>query len=162
MSTDTSLVARSHEENWLPILELAVEEVFEIMLGSRVKPAAKSGYAHSAGGFTAMVGLAGGLCGILTFSSDRDTARELAKCMLGPEIADSEEQVSDALGEICNMIAGNFKNKLAGTDGRCMLSVPTVIKGEEYSFRSLADGENLETVMLFGEAPVSVTLQLHS
>ncbi len=110
MSTDTSLVARSHEENWLPILELAVEEVFEIMLGSRVKPAAKSGYAHSAGGFTAMVGLAGGLCGILTFSSDRDTARELAKCMLGPEIADSEEQVSDALGEICNMIAGNFES----------------------------------------------------
>ncbi len=162
MSTDTSLVVRSHEENWLPILELAVEEVFEIMLGSRVKPVAKSEYTNPAGGFTAMVGLAGGLCGILTFSSDRDTARELAKCMLGPEIADSEEQVSDALGEICNMIAGNFKNKLAGTDGRCMLSVPTVIKGEEYSFRSLADGENLETVMLFGTSPIAVTLQLHS
>jgi hypothetical protein len=110
MSTDTSLVVRSHEENWLPILELAVEEVFEIMLGSRVKPVAKSEYTNPAGGFTAMVGLAGGLCGILTFSSDRDTARELAKCMLGPEIADSEEQVSDALGEICNMIAGNFES----------------------------------------------------
>ena len=38
MSTDASLVTRSHEENWLPILELAVEEVFEIMVGCRVKP----------------------------------------------------------------------------------------------------------------------------
>jgi hypothetical protein len=38
MSTDTSFITRSHEENWLPVLELAVEEVFEIMLGSRVKP----------------------------------------------------------------------------------------------------------------------------
>ncbi len=110
MSTDTSLVVRSHEENWLPILELAVEEVFEIMLGSRVKPVSKSEHPTAPGGFTAMVGLAGGLCGILTFSSDRDAARELAKCMLGPEIADSEEQVSDALGEICNMIAGNFES----------------------------------------------------
>lgn len=161
MSTDTSLAARSHEENWLPILELAVEEVFEIMLCQRIKPAAK-GENATAGEFTAMVGLAGALCGILTFSCDRKTAREVAVCMLGPEIADSEEQVSDALGEICNMIAGNFKNKLAGTDGRCMLSVPTVIKGEEYSVRSLADGENLETVMLFGGAPVSVCLRLHS
>ncbi len=162
MSTDTSLAVRSHEENWLPILELATEEVFEIMLGCRVKPMEKSELPTQPGGFTAMVGLAGALCGILTFSSDRETARALAKCMLGPETVDAEDQVSDALGEICNMIAGNFKNKLSGADGRCMLSVPTVIKGEEYTFRSLADGESLETIMLFGDSPISITLQLHS
>ncbi len=57
-----------------------------------------------------MVGLAGALCGILTICCDRKTAREMATCMLGPEIADSEDQVSDALGEICNMIAGNFES----------------------------------------------------
>jgi len=161
MSTDTSLAVRSHEENWLPILELAVEEVFEIMLGRRVKPVAKGEHTPNPE-FTAMVGLAGALCGVLTFSCERKTARELAICMLGPEIADSEEQVSDALGEICNMVAGNFKNKLSTADGGCMLSVPTVIKGEEYSFRSLADGLNLETVMMFENSPVSVCLQLHS
>ncbi len=161
MSTDASLVARSHEENWLPVLELAIEEVFEIMLGQRVKPAAKA-EAQPPGGFTAMVGIAGGLCGILTISCDKATAREIALHMLGPEIADSEEQVSDALGEVCNMIAGNFKNKLSSANQSCMLSVPTVIKGEEYSYRSLADGEVLETVMLLGESTVSVCLQLHS
>jgi len=161
MTTDTSLAVRSHEENWLPILELAVEEVFEIMLGHRVKPAEGLQKVGSTE-FTAMVGLAGALCGILTLCCDRKTARQLASCMLGPEIADCEDQVSDALGEICNMIAGNFKNKLAGTDGRCMLSVPTVIKGEEYIFYSLADGDCLETIMLFEQAPVTVSLQLHS
>jgi len=161
MSTDTSLAVRSQEENWLPVLELAVEEVFEIMLGCRVKPVSQAEH-HPSTEFTAMVGLAGALCGILTVCCDKETARELAKCMLGPEIADSEEEVSDALGEICNMIAGNFKNKLAGADGQCMLSVPTVIKGEEYTCYSLADGEQLETVMLFGGAPVAVRLQLHS
>ena len=40
-----------------------------------------------------------------------------------------------------------------------MLSVPTVIKGEEYSYRSLADGEALETVMLLNNEPLSVCLQ---
>ena len=111
MSTDTSLIVRSQEENWLPVLELAIEEVFEIMIGTRVKPVPKS--KTPPGGYTAMVGIAGGLCGVLTVACDKKTAGEIAKCMLGPEIADSEEQVSDALGEICNMIAGNFESGLA-------------------------------------------------
>jgi len=109
-----------------------------------------------------MVGLAGALCGVLTVSCDKKTASVVAKCMLGPEIADSPDQVSDAMGEICNMIAGNFKNKLAGTDGRCVLSVPTVIKGEEYCVRSLADGDSMRTVMHFQDSQLVISLQLHS
>jgi chemotaxis protein CheX len=94
-------------------------------------------------------------------SCDAKTAAQIAKSMLG-DTAQSMEEVGDALGEICNMIAGNFKNKLAGTDERCMLSVPTVVSGEEYSFHSLADGNSVETVLLFEGAPVAVRLQLQS
>jgi chemotaxis protein CheX len=158
MSTDTSFVTRSHEENWLPVLELAVAEVFEIMVGCRVKPAAPSEHTPN-GEFTAKIGLAGALCGILTVSCDAKTAGQIAKSMLG-DTANSAEEVGDALGEICNMIAGNFKNKLAGTDERCMLSVPSVISGGEYSLHSLADGNSVETVLLFEGAPVAVRLQL--
>jgi chemotaxis protein CheX len=160
MSTDTTFVTRSHEENWLPVLELAVEEVFEIMLGTRVKPVTQPDPAQSRE-FTAMIGLAGALCGILTVCCAANTAGQIAKKMLG-DTAKSAEEVGDALGEICNMIAGNFKNKLAGTDERCMLSVPTVISGEEYSFHSMAEGSSVETVLLFEGAPVSVRLQLQS
>ena len=56
-----------------------------------------------------MVGLAGALCGVLTVCCNAKTARQIAKSMLG-DTADSEEQVADALGEICNMIAGNFES----------------------------------------------------
>lgn len=160
MSTDTSFVMRSHEENWLPVLELAVEEVFEIMLGSRVKPMAPSEHTPN-GEFTAMIGLAGALCGILTVRCDAITAGQIAKKMLG-NTANSADEVVDALGEICNMIAGNFKNKLAGTDERCMLSVPSVISGGEYSLHSMAEGNSVETVLLFEGAPVAVRLQLQS
>ena len=160
MTTDTSLVTRSHEENWLPIIELAVEEVFEMMVGCRVKVAAPSENKPNEE-FTAMVGLAGALCGILTVCCDAKTAGEIAKRMLG-DTADSQEQAADALGEICNMIAGNFKNKLAGTDERCMLSVPSVISGGEYRFHSLAEGNSMETVVLFEDAPVSIRLQLQN
>jgi len=160
MSAAGGLAKRSHEENWLPILELAIQEVFEIMLGGQVKPIVQSEHKPS-GEFTAMVGLAGALCGILTVSCDAKTARHIATCMLG-DAASSEEQAADALGEICNMITGNFKNKLAGTDEQCMLSVPSVVSGGKYSFRSLADGVSIESALLFEGAPIFVRLQLHS
>ncbi len=160
MKTDLSFSTRSQEENWLPVLELAVEEVFEIMLSCRVKPVAPADHQQSSE-FTAMVGLAGALSGILTVCCSAAAAGQLAKSMLGAA-AESEEQVADALGEVCNMIAGNFKNKLAGTDERCMLSVPSVISGEEYNFHSMAEGRSLETLVLFDQAAVTVRLQLES
>ena len=159
MSVDSSAAVRSHEEDWQPVLALSVEEVFEIMLGCRVNPTPKSAYKTS-GEFTAMVGLAGSLCGVLTVCCDSQTASRLARRMLG-DMIDSGDQVSDALGEICNMVAGNFKNKLAGMDGRCLLSVPTVISGGEYQFRSLADGDTMDVCVLFEGAPVAVQLALH-
>jgi chemotaxis protein CheX len=158
MTTEATFAARSHEENWLPILELAVEEVFGIMLNAKVTPAKGSEHQPNSE-FTAMIGLAGSLCGVLTVCCDGKTAHSVAKSMLG-DSATSDEEVSDALGEICNMIAGNFKNKLAGTDERCMLSVPTVICGGQYNFHSLAEGTVVETIVLFQDAPVAVRLQL--
>ena len=47
----------------------------------------------------------------------------------------------DALGEICNMVAGNFKNKVSGLGNGCMLSVPTVITGRDYHCHSLGERE---------------------
>jgi hypothetical protein len=37
MSTDRAFARRAHEEDWLPTLELAILEVFEIMMGCKVK-----------------------------------------------------------------------------------------------------------------------------
>lgn len=159
MNAEAPTAIHPHPESWQPILELSVQEVFEIMLGCSVQTAKEE--QPKTGEFTAMVGLAGALCGILTVCCNRQTAKQIATRMLGPEIANSEGQVWDALGELCNMIAGNFKNKLAGMDGRCMLSVPTVVTGGEYSFHSLADGDSLESVLMFEDLPVVVRLELH-
>ncbi|MGA2358378.1 MAG: chemotaxis protein CheX [Terriglobales bacterium] len=160
MTPVTAFAKPSREENWLPILERATQEVFEIMLGCPVTRAEPS-EPKLAGGFTAIVGLAGALCGVVTVCCGAKTASQIAKRMLG-DTTDSAGQAVDALGEMCNMIAGNFKNKLAGTDERCMLSVPSVISGGEYRFHSLVHGNPLETVVLFEDAPVSVRLQVKS
>jgi hypothetical protein len=36
MSADASVLALSRQHQWLPILELAAQEVFEIMLGTQL------------------------------------------------------------------------------------------------------------------------------
>jgi len=161
MSADSPVVTRSRQKEWLPILELAVQEVFEIMLGSRLAPVAESEPPPQRE-FTAIVSLAGSLRGIITFSCGSQSAGQIAAHMLGPEISHAEGQVSDAIGEICNMIAGNFKNKLTGLGGLCLLSVPAVVTGQGLRFHSMAGGDSLEIVLLFEGSPVVIRLDLHA
>jgi|SRR5580658_3761055 chemotaxis protein CheX len=153
-SNDASL------ESWRPVLELAAREVFEIMLGCKLE--AQNGEAVSACEFTAMVGLAGQLCGLLTLRCTTQSAGLMASKMLGVEIKEADQQMWDAIGEIANMIAGNFKNKLSGLGDGCMLSVPTVITGTDYSCRSMADSAPLEVSFLFEGKPLLIALELHS
>jgi chemotaxis protein CheX len=147
-------------ESWLPLLELAVREVFEIMLGSKLDPLTDPNPVNCQ--FTAMVGLAGQLCGVVTMRCTAQSAMLMTSKMLGIDPKDAEKQVWDAIGEIANMIAGNFKNKLTGMGSGCMLSVPTVITGGDYSFHSLADAGPMEVMFLFEGAPVVVALEVHS
>jgi len=147
-------------EGWAALLELAAREVFEIMLGCKLESQDASEPASS--DFTAMVGLAGQLCGLLTLRCTAASAALMASKMLGVEIEDTDQQMWDALGEIANMIAGNFKNKLTGMADRCLLSVPTVITGSDYSFHSMADTGPLEVRLLFEGAPITVAVEIHS
>ena len=147
-------------ESWLPLLELAVREVFEIMLGCKLEPLVNMNSTTLE--FTAMVGLAGQLCGVITMRSTAKSAVLMASKMLGIDPKDADQQTWDAIGEVANMIAGNFKNKLTGLGDKCMLSVPTVITGADYSFHSLADGGPMEVMFLFEGAPVLVSLEVHS
>jgi chemotaxis protein CheX len=109
-----------------------------------------------------MVGLAGKICGILTFSCGARSATLMASKMLGLQATEGSREVLDAIGEICNMVAGNFKNKVAGLGEGCMLSVPTVITGKNYSLHSLADSAALEVRLLFEGMPFVISLRVHS
>lgn len=137
MSTKAELSQRSHEENWLEVLELAVCEVFEIMLGARVSRIERVSKDTGRGEYTAMVGLAGALCGILTVECDAKAAPLIAKAMLG-DAASSEAQVIDALGEICNMIAGNFTSGAAhmkASSQGALDRIAALLRGRDYRLR---------------------------
>lgn len=159
-SANEMLASRPNHQSWVPLMELAMKEVFELMLGAELKPATSE--ADESFDITAMVGLAGQLRGVLTLRCNRETAARMASKMLGASPSADSADVKDAFGEVGNMIAGNFKNKISGMGDSCMLSVPTVITGTDYSVHSLADSDGLEVRQLFEGFPFLVMLEIHS
>lgn len=152
---------------WKSVLECATLEVFEMMAATRLTayllPACAprsepSTHAKKQSRLTAMVGMAGVLCGITTIHCSTDTAIRLASKMAGAEAAKNPNIVNDAMGELCNMVAGNFKTKVASLAGRCMLSVSTVITGENYALQSAEPSESLQVSLLFESSPIHISL----
>jgi chemotaxis protein CheX len=159
-SANESLTVEKNHQDWVPIMELATREVFEMMLRCQLE-VPKMGEIGSFDA-TSMVGLAGKVCGLLTISCGGKSAALMASKMLGVDVREGSREVLDALGEICNMVAGNFKNKIAGLGEGCMLSVPTVITGKNYSLHSLGDSAALEVRLLFENQPIVISLRTHS
>lgn len=151
----------NRRDYWAPLLELSAQEVFALMLGDRLV-AAPEPVPVSSLDVTSMVGLAGSLCGLLTLRCTTKSAGLMAAKMLGADGAGAKAQMEDAIGEVCNMVAGNFKNKLSGVGDGCKLSVPTVITGSNYSLCTLADDYSMEIQLLFNGNPVVISLQLNN
>jgi chemotaxis protein CheX len=161
MSAGSAPASGAGRESWGPLLQLAAQEVFDTMLGAGLtvpaEPAPDEGL-----DITAMVGLAGQLCGVITVRCSGHSAAVMAARLLGTEPDQAGREMWDAIGEICNMVAGNFKNKVGGLAEGCMLSVPTVITGGDYRLHSMAHEEALHIAMAFEGAPVIISLQVHS
>jgi chemotaxis protein CheX len=148
------------DASWKTIMECAAVEVFELMAGVRPElNAASTEEPH--GEQTAMVGMAGALCGMATLRCSRATAAKLASLMLGGEAASIPSTARDALGELCNMIAGNFKSKISSLAEHCMLSVPTVITGEHYSMETAEPTLGVTVALTFEGQPIWVALIFH-
>ena len=79
--------------------------------------------------------------------------------MLAISVSEAAGQMSDAIGEVCNMIAGHFKHKIGYGDS-CSLTVPTVVAGGNYVIHCLEKGERLEFPVTYEGETVLVTLDI--
>lgn len=151
----------SDRADWPANLEAAAREVFDLMLGAKMEIVEESEVLGRTD-MTGMVGLAGQLCGVLSVRCTKVTAAKVATRMLGHEIETTDDQnIRDALGEMCNMVAGNFKAKIPGLSDSCLLSVPTIVMGSDYHLHSLASGDRLAVCMMFESEPLSFILDVH-
>lgn len=102
------------------------------------------------------------LCGMTTLRCAKETSARFAALMLGESAASDHSSSGDALGELCNMVAGNFKSKISTLANHCMLSVPTVITGADYSMETSEPTEVVLVPLLFEGQPVWVSLVIHT
>ncbi len=152
------------EGGWSPLLESATREVFEVMLGAKLDPFQDDPLLVTE--MIAMIGLSGRVAGVVSFHCTAQGARRMAARMLGSaapstsDAAEEEDTARDAVGEICNMVAGSFKTKLGQVGDECKLSVPTIISGAECNMQASPGGTHVQMPFTFEGSPIAVALNL--
>lgn len=151
------------EGGWSPLIESATREVFEVMLGSRLEPFQDDPSLVTE--MIAMVGLSGRVAGVVSFHCTARGAQRMATKMLGTAATptgEDEDTARDAVGEICNMVAGSFKNKLGQVGDECKLSVPTIISGAECTMQANPGGTHVQMPFTFEGSPIAIALNLRA
>lgn len=140
-------------------LQRATEEVFDLMLAS---PLATYPDSPPAGALdvASMVGLTGAFPAVLTMRCSSRSAARMALLMLGIDSENAGQAMWDAVGEISNMVAGNFKHLVDGLEQGCFLSIPTVITGADYRMQAMAS-DDLHLAFLFEGEPIVFSLEVY-
>lgn len=109
---------------------------------------------------TAMVGLAGSHSGLVSIHVPWPLALFFTSQMLGMEVTEIDDDVTDAMGEIANMITGSFKQHLSKGGKDIQLSTPSVVNGSDYTVTSAGEVENITLKFGTNEKCFIVSLSL--
>lgn len=118
----------------------AAREVFSAMLMMEITGEALSvsGRGIVQSNITSMIGLGGGIRGILAIHCPKGVATSITSGFLGMDVAEIDDDVKDAIGEIANMIAGNLKVAFAGAGIPVELAIPTTVVGEAFRLTGIS------------------------
>jgi chemotaxis protein CheX len=119
---------------WLTPLVSASGDVFSKMLSCDLvylPDQSKPAY-HAEHEVSGCIGLSGACRGVVVVSLGRDTAISVAEILLGERPEQLNSDVTDAVGELTNMIAGAAKTLLKKDD--LNVGLPTVVLGKNHSF----------------------------
>jgi chemotaxis protein CheX len=142
-------------------IDEAVEEVFSLMMGLSCA-AAEDFPVNDPGTISAVIGLAGSMSGTCLLCGGERTAVRMAGALTGMEMESLDNTVKDAIGEICNMIAGAWKGKLPALASSCMLSTPTVVSGTNYQLHTQRPEFRVERCYRFEDYLFSFTVVCES
>ncbi len=107
-------------------LQEITKNVWSMVLGFRIQPVTfDAGRAEAQEFVLGKVTISGTWQGAVTLGCSTALARRAAATMFGKRPADADAgEIRDALGELTNMVGGNYKTLLKGD---CKLSVPNVM-----------------------------------
>ena len=124
----------------------AVSEVFSTMLSIKTQPdpslkLISNGTQHIA----SSVGFIGQVTGVISIYSDDAFARVITSRMLGmdPKDVDEDKMVNDSMGELGNMVLGHIKSRLCDRGLSCVLTIPSIIRGTQFSIEPVTNATRL-------------------
>ena len=132
-------------------LDSAVAEVFHMMMAVSCVPDTSFAAVENEPIVTGVVGLAGALSGACVLRMEEPAALAMAGMLVGTPMQTFDDMVKDALGEVCNMLAGAWKGKLPEISANCMLSVPAVVSGTNYELHMQKPDLRLDRMYRFGD-----------
>jgi chemotaxis protein CheX len=142
-------------------LDEAVKEVFDLMMGKGCI-AVNECPVEERETISAVIGLAGAMSATCVLRSGEQVALRMAECLTGVEMPSLNSIVKDAVGEICNMVAGAWKSKQPLFASECMLSTPTVVTGTNYQLHNQRPEFRLERYYRFEVHSFAVILVCES
>jgi len=146
----------------LDLADATVTEVFKLMFGFDIRIVDLLNLGASACALderTAIVGFSGSMRGWCQIRITTSAAQSIASAMLGGMPVDEhDDSINDALGELCNMLAGGWKNGVPGLSSECALSPPTVISGRDYKVHMSKPSVKLSRTYQFNAHILHLTL----
>lgn len=127
------------QQQWVHELDHAFREVFSLLAGRTCVPvhhpheqaSADASHLFKAGiPIVAEVAFSGTLLGVFVLTLARHSAKDLTRTLLNasPSTPLPDALLFDTVGELCNMVAGSWKARLAAPLSGCNLSPPTLPK----------------------------------
>lgn len=129
-------------------MDEAVEEVFSLMMGITCA-SVEDCPIDEPETISAVIGLAGAMSGTCVLRSGERASVRIAGALTGIAMESLDDMVKDAIGEICNMVAGAWKGKLPGLSSSCMLSTPTIVSGSNYQLHTQRPAFRIERYYRF-------------
>jgi chemotaxis protein CheX len=136
-------------------------ELFSMMIGLELEPGVPRIDRTSPSvenGVMAIVGITGPWVGTGIISCSSEFACLLSNAFLMTDATVVNEEVLDAVGELGNMIIGNFKNAAEAAVGPLKLTVPTVIAGKTFLSKSLRNNDWIVMPFKSGDHSVEVRI----
>lgn len=119
------------DPNYIKPFVVAAKNVFETMIEVPFKlgkPTLKTGSQVPPHEISSIIGLSGNVTGSVVISLSHEVAYELVSALVGDEVTELNDDCTDAIGEIANMIAGNAKTDFPS--GNNAISTPSVVVGK--------------------------------
>lgn len=89
------------------------------------------------GDISGVIGMTGSTKGVVVISLSKEAAIRIVSSMLGEEHTELDEGVSDAIGEITNMISGDARRELAAKGYIFEAGLPSIIIGKDHVIESI-------------------------